>query len=89
MKTTIRVTEKLHEMGQSLWLDNITRGLLSSGTLESYIRDLSVAGLTSNPTIFDDAIKNSHDHDDAIRLPAAAEGAVDRRRACQKRSGSL
>ena len=62
----MKATQKLHESGQSLWLDNITRGLLNSGTLESYIRDLSVTGLTSNPTIFDHAIKNSHDYDDAI-----------------------
>ena len=67
MKTAIRATEKLHEMGQSLWLDNITRGLLTSGTLHRYIQEFSVTGLTSNPTIFDHAIKNSHDYDDAIR----------------------
>jgi transaldolase len=54
-------------MGQSLWLDNITRGLLTSGTLRRYIQEFSVTGLTSNPTIFDHAIKNSHDYDDAIR----------------------
>jgi len=60
-------TQKLREMGQSLWLDNITRGLLSSGTLRRYIQEFSVTGLTSNPTIFDHAIKNSHDYDDAIR----------------------
>jgi len=54
-------------MGQSLWLDNITRGLLTSGTLSHYIQEFSVTGLTSNPTIFDHAIKNSHDYDDAIR----------------------
>jgi transaldolase len=59
-------TQKLHEIGQSLWLDNITRGLLASGTLRRYIQDLSVTGLTSNPTIFDHAIKNSLDYDDAI-----------------------
>jgi len=59
-------TQKLHEIGQSLWLDNITRGLLASGTLERYIHELSISGLTSNPTIFDHAIKNSHDYDDAI-----------------------
>jgi transaldolase len=59
-------TQKLHEIGQSLWLDNITRGLLASGTLERYIHELSITGLTSNPTIFDHAIKNSHDYDDAI-----------------------
>ena len=67
MKTAIRATEKLHEMGQSLWLDNITRSLLTSGTLNHYIQELSVTGLTSNPTIFDHAIKNSDDYDDAIR----------------------
>jgi transaldolase len=60
-------TQKLHDMGQSLWLDNITRGLLTSGTLRRYIQEFSVTGLTSNPTIFDHAIKNSHDYDDAIR----------------------
>ena len=60
-------TRKLHDMGQSLWLDNITRGLLTSGTLRRYIQEFSITGLTSNPTIFDHAIKNSHDYDDAIR----------------------
>jgi transaldolase len=59
-------TQKLHEMGQSIWLDNITRSLLSSGTLARYIQELSVTGLTSNPTIFDHAIKNSHDYDETI-----------------------
>jgi transaldolase len=54
-------------MGQSLWLDNITRGLLTSGTLRRYEQEFSITGLTSNPTIFDHAIKNSHDYDDAIR----------------------
>ena len=49
----------LHELGQSLWLDNITRGLLESGTLKRYLRDLAVTGLTSNPTIFDHAIRNT------------------------------
>src|ERR1019366_4647496 len=62
----MKATQKLHEIGQSLWLDNITRGLLASGTLQRYIRELSITGLTSNPTIFDHAIKNSHDYDDAI-----------------------
>jgi transaldolase len=62
----VKTTQKLHEIGQSLWLDNITRGLLASGTLLSYIRDLSITGLTSNPTIFDHAIKNSQDYDGAI-----------------------
>jgi transaldolase len=62
----MKTTEKLHNIGQSLWLDNITRGLLASGTLQRYIQELSITGLTSNPTIFDHAIKNSHDYDDAI-----------------------
>jgi transaldolase len=62
----MKTTQKLHEIGQSLWLDNITRGLLASGTLQRYIHELSITGLTSNPTIFDHAIKNSHDYDDAI-----------------------
>ena len=65
--TAIKATQKLYEMGQSLWLDNITRGLLTSGTLRRYIQEFSITGLTSNPTIFDHAIKNSHDYDDAIR----------------------
>ena len=63
----MKATQELHEMGQSLWLDNITRGLLMSGTLRRYIQEFSVTGLTSNPTIFDHAIKNSHDYDEAIR----------------------
>jgi transaldolase len=60
-------TQKLHDLGQSLWLDNITRDLLNSGTLRRYRDELSVTGLTSNPTIFDHAIKNSISYDDAIR----------------------
>jgi transaldolase len=63
----MRATEALHEQGQSLWLDNITRDLLQTGTLERYIEDLAVTGLTSNPTIFDHAIKNSRAYDAAIR----------------------
>jgi transaldolase len=63
----MKATQQLHETGQSLWLDNITRGLLTSGTLRRYIQDFSVTGLTSNPTIFDHAMKNSHDYDDGIR----------------------
>ena len=62
----MKATQELHEIGQSLWLDNITRELLTSGTLRSYIEELSITGLTSNPTIFDHAIKNSSDYDDAI-----------------------
>ncbi|MDQ2902012.1 MAG: transaldolase [Chloroflexota bacterium] len=67
----MKATQKLHAAGQSLWLDNITRHLLTSGTLQQYIADLSVTGLTSNPTIFDHAIKNSQDYDDAIRQKIA------------------
>ena len=59
--------QKLHDLGQSLWLDNITRDLLNSGTLHRYINEFSVSGLTSNPTIFDHAIKNSASYDTAIR----------------------
>jgi len=59
-------TQLLHNLGQSLWLDNITRDLLTSGTLKRYIDELSVTGLTSNPTIFDHAIKNSSAYDAAI-----------------------
>ena len=63
----MKATETLHDEGQSLWLDNITRDLLESGTLVRYIDELSVTGLTSNPTIFDHAIKNSSAYDAAIR----------------------
>jgi transaldolase len=63
----MNATRILHDLGQSLWLDNITRDLLRTGTLRSYIDEFSVTGLTSNPTIFDHAIKNSSDYDDAIR----------------------
>jgi len=63
----MRGTQQLHDAVQSLWLDNITRGLLTSGTLRRYIEEFSVTGPTSDPTIFDHAVKNSHDYDDAIR----------------------
>src|ERR1039458_5703195 len=63
----MKATQLLHDLGQSLWLDNITRDLLDSGTLKRYIDELSVTGLTSNPTIFDHAIKNSASYDPAIR----------------------
>jgi transaldolase len=62
----MKATQLLHNLGQSLWLDNITRDLLNSGTLKRYIDELSVTGLTSNPTIFDHAIKNSSSYDAAI-----------------------
>jgi transaldolase len=72
----MRATQLLHDLGQSLWLDNITRDLLNDGTLQRYIAEFSVTGLTSNPTIFDHAIKNSSSYDQAIRESAAkAENA--------------
>ncbi|MDQ6887938.1 MAG: transaldolase [Gemmatimonadota bacterium] len=67
----MKATQRLHDAGQSLWLDNITRGMLNDGTLAGYIRDLSVTGLTSNPTIFDHAISNGDFYDDAIRRKSA------------------
>ena len=63
----MKATQQLHNLGQSLWLDNITRDLLDAGTLKQYIDDLSVTGLTSNPTIFNHAIKNSAAYDGPIR----------------------
>jgi hypothetical protein len=63
-------TNALHDLGQSLWLDNITRNLVNSGTLQRYIDEFSVTGLTSNPTIFDHAIKNSKDNDSDISREA-------------------
>src|SRR5215472_7124450 len=63
----MKATKLLHNLGQSLWLDNITRDLLNSGTLKRYIDELSVTGLTSNPTIFDHAIKNSTAYDATVR----------------------
>jgi transaldolase len=67
----MKATRILHDLGQSLWLDNITRSLLRTGVLRRYIDELSVTGLTSNPTIFDHAIKNSSDYDDAIKTKLA------------------
>jgi transaldolase len=71
----MKTTQKLHDLGQSLWLDNITRGLLADGTLRRYIAELSVTGLTSNPTIFDEAIKKGSSYDDAIGRKTAAGGS--------------
>lgn len=68
----MKATEELYRSGQSLWLDNITRDLLSGGTLARYIRELSVTGLTSNPTIFDQAIRKGPAYDEAIRGLLAA-----------------
>ena len=67
----MKAAQKLHDLGQSLWLDNITRNLLKTGVLRRYVDELSVTGLTSNPTIFDHAIKNSSDYDDAIKSKLA------------------
>ena len=76
----MKATQKLHDLGQSLWLDNITRDLLTSGTLQRYIDELSVTGLTSNPTIFDHADQRT------ARLrrrdPAAGAGRASRARRC-------
>ena len=58
--------EKLHELGQSIWIDSITREMVGSGTLQSYIDDKAVTGLTSNPSIFDKALNGSNDYDDQI-----------------------
>jgi transaldolase len=63
----MKATQRLRDLGQSIWLDNITRDLLTRGTLKRYIDELSVTGLTSNPTIFDHAIQNSVSYDAAIR----------------------
>jgi len=73
----MKATGSLHELGQSLWLDNITRDLLNSGTLKRYIDELSVTGLTSNPTIFDQAIKKSATYDDTIRAQAPGSKSVE------------
>ena len=68
----MKATQQLHDLGQSLWLDNISRKLLDSGTLVRYLDELTITGLTSNPTIFDQAIKNSPDYDSDIRTKLKA-----------------
>jgi transaldolase len=68
----MKATQTLHNRGQSIWLDNITRELLDSGTLKRYIDELSVTGLTSNPTIFDHAITHSKSYDSEIRRLVSA-----------------
>jgi transaldolase len=70
-RRTVKATEILHDRGQSLWLDNITRTMLTSGTLKGYIDEFSITGLTSNPTIFDNAIRKSQAYDDAIKQKIA------------------
>ncbi|HTW87159.1 MAG TPA: transaldolase [Candidatus Binataceae bacterium] len=74
----MKALQMLHDAGQSLWLDNITRALLNSGGLKRYIDELSITGLTSNPTIFDNAIRNGADYDPAIRqkIDAGRHGEV-------------
>src|SRR5437870_4081943 len=67
----MKATQRLHELGQSVWLDNITRVMLMNGTLRRYIAEFSVTGLTSNPTIFDHAIRNGGSYDSAIRQKTA------------------
>jgi transaldolase len=62
----MKATQELHDLGQSLWLDNITRDLLDNGTLKRYIEEFSVTGLTSNPTIFEHAISKSKSYDAEI-----------------------
>lgn len=68
----MKPTTRLHELGQRLWLDNITRTLLDDGTLQRYIDEFSITGLTSNPSIFDHAIRGSGAYDDAIERHVAA-----------------
>ena len=73
----MKATQLLHNLGQSIWLDNITRDLLDSGTLKRYTDDLSVTGLTSNPTIFNQAIKNSSAYSAAIRTKFAQDKSAE------------
>jgi transaldolase len=68
----MNITQELHDLGQSLWLDNLSRELITSGTLARYIRDMSLTGLTSNPTIFDKAIGKTPLYDATIRAAAEA-----------------
>src|SRR5579884_2207857 len=68
-------TQWLYEQGQSLWLDNITRDLLNNGTLKKYIDEFSITGLTSNPTIFDQAMRNSSAYDASIVRKAKASNS--------------
>ena len=67
----MKATQLLHNLGQSLWLDNITRDMLNSGTLQRYIDEFSVTGLTSNPTIFEHAIEKSSAYDAQLQQQAA------------------
>ena len=71
--------KRLSQLGQSIWLDNITRDLLDSGTLQRYIGNLSVTGLTSNPTIFDHAIAHSKSYDPEIRRLVSVRASLAKR----------
>jgi len=74
----VKATQKLHDLGQSLWLDNITRTMLDNGTLKRYIDELSVTGLTSNPTIFDHAMRKGDAYnDDMARLMSSGMSTED------------
>jgi transaldolase len=74
----LKPTQQLHDLGQSLWVDNITRSMLDEGTLEGYINDYAVTGLTSNPTIFEKAITDGHDYDEQVaELDAQGVSAED------------
>jgi transaldolase len=74
-EATLNPLNRLHDLGQSVWLDNIRRELLASGTLAKWIAELSVTGLTSNPTIFEQAIRQGNDYDDSIRRHAGRGGS--------------
>jgi transaldolase len=73
----MKPTQALHELGQSLWLDNITRGMLQDGTLQRYIDEFSITGLTSNPTIYDHAITKTNFYDEAIRKRPHRAGSAE------------
>ncbi len=75
MSSASTATKQLHDAGQSLWLDYITRDIVRDGTLKRYIDELSLTGLTSNPTIFDKALRGGDDYDEQIaELTAAGQG---------------
>src|SRR6201988_1772220 len=76
-RSEMKPTQRWHDLGQSRWPDNITRQMLDNGTLKRYIDELSVTGLTSNPTIFDHAIKNSTTYDETIRKKAPAAKSME------------
>ena len=65
----MNAAQRLHQLGQSLWLDNLSREIIDDGTLDRYIRDFALTGLTSNPTIFDKAIRKTDRYDRSIREP--------------------